>query len=332
VSAPRESEGSAPTGRCRHCGRATYGGATSCKARRCPGYAPLWAGDQRRKLFDNFCAFDQGTGEVVMFAVTAPGQDVLPFDRTRCAHDRGEPCSGLLGCRVLAHLADDWNRSAPRRWRDMHREAYVFTMRHLEHAWGKSRVRAGSRPLWLIGRVWEMQGRGVLHVHPVFAYGTARQKYAVHYYREALERLAPKYGFGFVSRKFRPQEAKGAAAYLSAYFCSGKKKKLALHESVMHHRMPRSIIHVSCDLTQKTGVTMRELRLRRFVWMLHVRTGIDVHAARTLAGLIAGARRGDPPPAPDSEELAHLAVALAIAGRIRGCSDEPFIDGVDDAP
>jgi hypothetical protein len=100
----------------------------------------------------------------------------------------------------------------------------------------------------------------------------------------------------------------------------------------MHHRMPRSIIHVSCDLTQKTGVTMRELRFRRFVWMLHTRSGIDMHAARTLAGLIAGARRGDPPPAPDSAEMSNLAVALAVAGRIRGCSDEPFIDGVDDAP
>jgi hypothetical protein len=31
--------------------------------------------------------------------------------------------------------------------------------------------------------------------------------------------------------------------------------------------MPRSIVHVSNRLTQHTGITMRELRFRRFVWV-----------------------------------------------------------------
>lgn len=32
--------------------------------------------------------------------------------------------------------------------------------------------------------------------------------------------------------------------------------------------MPKSIIHVSVELTRVSGVTMRSLRLRRYVWVL----------------------------------------------------------------
>jgi len=41
---------------------------------------------------------------------------------------------------------------------------------------------------------------------------------------------------------------------------------MTLRESVTTPDMPRSIVHVSTRLTQRTGVTMRELRFRRFVW------------------------------------------------------------------
>ena len=45
----------------------------------------------------------------------------------------------------------------------------------------------------------------------------------------------------------------------------------------MARDMPRSIIHVSTELTQRTGVTMRELRFRRFVWFYCLdRHGDDV--------------------------------------------------------
>ena len=47
-----------PLGLCTACGRARWGRAKICRRRTCPGYAPLWAGDQRRKLFDNLSAYD----------------------------------------------------------------------------------------------------------------------------------------------------------------------------------------------------------------------------------------------------------------------------------
>jgi hypothetical protein len=108
------------------------------------------------------------------------------------------------------------------------------------------------------------------------------------FYLRCLDELAGEYGFGFVSRKFRRQPARGAAAYLSAYFCHGKKGKMTLRESVTTPDMPRSIVHVSTRLTLATGVTMRELRFRRFVWARYptfVASGdpLAIALARSLA-------------------------------------------------
>ncbi len=103
-----------------------------------------------------------------------------------------------------------WNGSAPKRWRELHRQATIRCNR------------AGLRP-WLLARVWEEQRRGVLHVHPVFAFSTPAEKSAARAYMRHLAELAPRYGFGNVERRLRPMEAKAAAAYLSSYFVTGRK-------------------------------------------------------------------------------------------------------------
>ncbi|MEA2410874.1 MAG: hypothetical protein QOC77_1435 [Thermoleophilaceae bacterium] len=148
----------------------------------------------------------------------------------------------------------------------------------------------------MLVRVFELQLRGVLHVHPVVAFGTPGQKAAAHSYLRRLVQLAPAYGFGFADRKLEPIAASAAAAYLSSYFVTGKKEKLALHESVSSPAMPRSIIWVSPRLTQVTGCTMRELRYRRFVWRCaggFVDIGY-IKTARCIAQ--AHAYYGGPPP------------------------------------
>jgi hypothetical protein len=123
----------------------------------------------------------------------------------------------------------------------------------------------GLKP-WVLTRVFEMQHRGVLHVHPVLAYGTYAERRAADRYLDLVDELAPHYGFGYSERKRRVMPARAAAAYLSAYFVTGKREKATLQKSVMAEGMPRSIVHVSVRLTQATGCTMRELRFRRFVW------------------------------------------------------------------
>ena len=87
---------------------------------------------------------------------------------------------------------------------------------------------------------------------------------------ERLAELAPAYGFGFVDHepaKVKAHPATGAAAYLSSYFVKGRGRKAALWESVKSGAMPASIIHVSVQLTQQTRCTMRNLRLRRGLYV-----------------------------------------------------------------
>jgi len=64
---------------------------------------------------------------------------------------------------------------------------------------------------------------------------------------------------------------------------TGNKGKLSLQASVMAPDVPRSIIHVSTELTRRTGVTMRELRFRRFVWFLADRLRCPLTEARLIA-------------------------------------------------
>jgi hypothetical protein len=256
-------------GICRVCSRSRWSVAQVCRRRDCPGYAPIWAGDQRRKLYENLIAYGEGT--VRMGALTAPGQAVLPWDREHCASLGSHKCSGALGCRVDRGAAAAWNEAAPEMWRRLNRRVSQQVKR--EH----------GRAAWLLVRVWELQHRGVLHVHPVLAYGSYAERVTADRYFDLVDELAPQYGFGFSDRKESAKPARAAAAYLSAYFVTGKKEKAQLHVSVMSNAMPRSIIHVSTRLTQRTGCTMRELRFRRFVWRLADRAGCSPTEARTIA-------------------------------------------------
>lgn len=274
--------------RCRGCGRKLYGPGRLCRARRCPAYGLIWAGDQRQKLFRNLEAVQ---GEIVLGAVTAPGARELAWDEGACRGLGDHEHSGRLGCRVDGSAAREWNESAPDRWRRLHRRAYQDTVK-----------RCGRDSVWMVARVWEMQTRGVLHVHPVLALVTARQRAGARCYVGRLAELAPQYGFGFVEGKVKPQPAVNAAAYLSSYFVKGRRGKATLWESVRSSAMPRSIVHVSVKLTQETGCTMRLLRLGRFMWVIwrmavpyrELRI-IDEHGFLAWAELVTdGVDRGPP--------------------------------------
>lgn len=247
-------------------------------------------------MFDNLRSLDgRGPGlegQVVMLSVTAPGSrpvwdpetgevvcDGLEWDEAHCA-DRGpHKHDGRAGCQVLPWQAFRWNASADKRWSRLHRVAATAVRR-----------RFGPDSLVLLVRALELQHRGVKHFHPVLLAGTPRRRAAVEAYRARLETLAPLYGFGFVSRKVKPQSGRAAAAYLSAYFITGSKRKATLQESVQHPAMAHSrLLWMNPRLTTKTGVTMRELRFRRFVWVRYQRLGERLPGwaplARTLTEL-----------------------------------------------
>jgi hypothetical protein len=176
-----------PTGICSACSRSRWGLSLICRRRTCPGYGPIWAGDQRRKLFENLDAYEGAA--VRLGALTAPGKLLLPWDLDHCRLLGDHRCSGELGCRVNPDLAKAWNDTASEHWSRLNRTAYQRVQREL------------GLKAWVLARVFEMQHRGVLHVHPVLAYGTYAERRAADRYLDLVDELAPHYDFGFSERK-----------------------------------------------------------------------------------------------------------------------------------
>jgi hypothetical protein len=239
--------------RCR-CGRPIPEEVRRCSARTCPEFAPTWARDTRRRLFVNLTELKLS----VMFSVTAPGADLYPFDPRFCSHSPSESCSGRIGCRVDPEVATAYNGKAGKWWSELHRAAKTRADRAIGFK-GK-----------LATRVWEKQKRGLAHLHCVVSVSTPQERAWASAYINALEELAPRYGFGFVDgwhkvgRRFWPGVQ--AAAYLSSYFGGGRGRKMAITENVLAGDLPRLVVFVGRDLTKRTGCTMRSLRHGRRLW------------------------------------------------------------------
>jgi hypothetical protein len=224
----------------------------------------------------------------VMFSVTAPGSELYPFDPKFCSHLPGETCSGRRGCRVTPEVAKAFNAHAGKWWSELHRAAKVRADRATGFK-GK-----------LTARVWEKQKRGLAHLHGVISVESPEHVRWAEAYITALRELSPSKGFGFVDgwhkvgRKFWPGVQ--AAAYLSSYFAGGRGRKMAITETVLAGDLPRLVVFVGRDLTQRTGCTMRNLRNARRLWA--ARAGIaDWPTMKTFdewaaaAWLLGGARR-----------------------------------------
>ena len=236
------------------CGRPIPESVRRCSARTCPEFAPTWARDTRRRLYENLRLVKLS----VMFSVTAPGADLYPFDPRFCSHSPSQRCSGRWGCRVDPELAAAFNRQAGKWWSELHRAAKVRADRATGH---KGKVAA---------RVWEKQKRGLAHLHGVVDVTTPAERVWAEVYVTALREMAPRYGFGFVdgwqklSRKFWPGAQAGG--YLSSYFVRGRAKKAAITETVLDGDLPRLVVFVGRDLTRASGCTMRSLRNARRLW------------------------------------------------------------------
>jgi len=250
--------------------------AGRCRRRRCRSYAPTWVRDVEQVLFRAMEAYDRlhaavpiDVRKVKLGMVTAPGADVLPWDEERCKVPVVHTHSGALRCECEKRAADGWNLRCSREWTRLHARCAQRVERRL-----------GYRP-YMVLRAFEYQWRGVLHVHPVLGYSTARERAAADAYLAELEKLAPEYGFGWKSgggAKVIPAGA--AAAYASAY-CVGKssghggKRKLTTQEWVTDETavIPNRPYWVRPDLMQASGYSMRTCRLRRWAWCLVNRSG-----------------------------------------------------------
>jgi hypothetical protein len=75
-SAPRSGRRS-----CEYCGTPLHERVWRHQSKRCPGYSDLWAMDTYVCFGENLKAHG---GEAVLFSVTAPGSDQLPWDESAC--------------------------------------------------------------------------------------------------------------------------------------------------------------------------------------------------------------------------------------------------------
>lgn len=258
------------------------------RARSCPGYSKIWAGDFRVKIFAACQSYAASVPPLVepavrLLTITAPGQDAgLVWDEDLCRSQGDHRHSGTRGCRVAAAPAAAWNKIAPTWWRSLHHDASQATLRRL-----------GRRPTLLI-RPWEKQQRGMLHVHPLLGYSTIGERQSADVYLQELISRAPAAGFGFADRKRQISNPIAAAAYIAAYFVAGKKGKMTLRESVTTANMPPSIVYVQPELSQASGITMRSLRLRRWAWkrwrdeVVPHGLDLDVGPLDVWEGLVAG--------------------------------------------
>jgi len=212
-----------------------------------------------RKIRENLRAYQ---GLVSMCTLTAPGQDAgLVWDRQACLHGAGETCTGRRGCKVLPAAAEAWNDMSRNWWRELNRVAKLRAdraVKRLGHDY-----RGG-----LLMYEWELQSRGVWHLHFVVGMETAIERAWAFEYVNAMRELAPSKGFGYVDAKplHSPQVAERAAAYLSKYLAKWNKDgSFEVTETVK--TAGRSLVnYVSRKLTAKSGITMRVLRDVRIAW------------------------------------------------------------------
>jgi hypothetical protein len=316
--------GSATRARCEHCFRLLWGRGR-CKRRDCPGYAAIYLRDQAVRLRENLAAWN---GKTCLVTLTAPGEDVLPWDRSKCPVGEHR-CSGNLGCRVDWYKAALWNSDVTKRLGDLLKVA-------------RERVRRkhrGRGEVVVLAYVCEAHQRGVFHVHVVLGYRTAPGRAALDSFRDALKRQRGEYGFGrgrrgsfdagepdrfggrdagrYISKYLRPDGAKTSFVPLLE---NVNKVTLRNPETGRYENLLRPV-YVSPKLTRLTGITMGFLRFCRYAYMLfkveHTREELLLmyRLRQRFGAIFEGFEVGrlpQPPPQSTPAPLPAPAVPLAL--------------------
>lgn len=131
---------------------------------------------------------DRPTDRAYFFTLTAPGADVLPWDRSQCVHSSGVPCGGPVGCVVEPGPLAVWHDDIGKRWSRVIEDA----RRELNP--GETSVPVSRRAVRVdYMRTWEPQRRGALHAHSMCRVtGPASDAR----FRSVLRAAAIAHGFG----------------------------------------------------------------------------------------------------------------------------------------
>jgi hypothetical protein len=201
-------------------------------------------------------------GLAAMCTLTPPGVDAgLVWDRSQCRHEPVERCGQSFGCKVVPEAAALWNERSRGWWRELNRICKQRADRAVKRLGHDAK---GGLLLYQ----WELQKRGVWHLHFVLGLETAVERVWAYEYVAAMRELAPRKGFGFVDGKplRRPDRAERVASYLSKYLAKWKEDgSCEVTETVL--AAGRSYLnYVSRKLTAQSRCTMRNLRIARIVW------------------------------------------------------------------
>lgn len=199
----------------------------------------------------------------MMPTLTAPGADVLPWDRSSCTHGQGVACSGLLGCVVSRSARREWERTLGKRWRNLSQAAMSRVRRMYPGA---------SSPL--IGYADELQLRQAWHRHLAVAGGPIGCAYVRH-----LRDLAVSYGMGGISHGGRVRSGEQAAGYLAGYVAAiAKEGTNVLARAQQRDRGTLLVVYVAPG--RHPNPRRRVARGRRDVTMRSLSAGRSLWAAR----------------------------------------------------
>jgi hypothetical protein len=215
-------------------------------------------------------------GNVSVLTITAPGEDVLPWDTDQCDHHPSQKCSGEIGCRVEWIYAYYWNATAQARMSRLFEAAQKSADRWVRRQW------AGELPRQIgnVGKV--MQKRGVYHFHYGMPNGSEIERVWSRHVRKFLQsalsrenRLGAQrvwdaverefagevvrgvYGFGFS----HPGRTGGSSATAARYLARNAAGYLSDNawEGGRHY--------VSSRITRSSGVTMKALRSCNYMFV-----------------------------------------------------------------
>lgn len=258
-----------------------------CKRRECDHCGPIRAGDEFHRFKANIEAYG---GPILVVAITAPGADVLPWQ----VYEMVKPDTGeIVSFREVAlDRQIVWNATASARYARLWKAAAKSADRLLERHGHR-----GQMPR-RIAQVWAPQRRGVWHVHEALPARTAierlwsrqvvrfidnvrkrefaipavtRWAWLVDEHRGTVRRSF--YGWGFIDRNPLRELGGGGSDRSASYLARNAAEYLGQNASESARRVKGRKLrtYVSRRLTMVTGVTLTNLRRKRYLHVLIVR-------------------------------------------------------------
>jgi hypothetical protein len=196
----------------------------------------------------------------IEMTLTAPGADVLGWDKAYCNHIEAMQCSGKIGCKVNDIEGAEFNTACPSNWNRFMQD-----------------VRRAFKVEVQYGKVFEAQTRDVLHIHALLV-GVPNMP--IKSIKKTIFSLAKKHGFGrqlVVKRVVgdSPMDRVRAVGYVAKYLTKGSKtlKTISVKTGEIKTGGYR-------DFTQSRnfGDTLKEIRSKR---LLHWQSAQIIEGAET---------------------------------------------------